>query len=237
MGGARRGPERHRSDHALRRVRLPDEARRRDQGAARRASSRPSAAASRARTSSASPPRPRRSPTPASTSRARTPRGSASSSARACPASSTARTTSGTSSRRGLAGARPTRVLNHPPDQTTDRIAERWGLLGPRSTITTACSSSATSLGYAADLIRHGFCDVVVTGGADTFARLTHGGFNALRSVDPDPAGRSICAARGSRSARPRAFSSSRRRATRGTAARACAPASSATASRRTPTT
>jgi 3-oxoacyl-[acyl-carrier-protein] synthase II len=88
---------------------------------------------------------------------------------------------------KGPRGARPTRVLNHPPDQTTDRIAERWGLLGPRSSITTACSSSATSLGYAADLIRHGYCDVVVTGGADTFARLTHGGFNALRSVDPDP--------------------------------------------------
>jgi 3-oxoacyl-[acyl-carrier-protein] synthase II len=88
---------------------------------------------------------------------------------------------------RGPRRARPTKVLNHPPDQTTDRIAERWGLLGPRSTITTACSSSGTSLGYAADLIRHGFCDVVVTGGADTFARLTHGGFNALRSVDPEP--------------------------------------------------
>jgi 3-oxoacyl-[acyl-carrier-protein] synthase II len=88
---------------------------------------------------------------------------------------------------KGPRGARPTRVLNHPPDQTTDRIAEGWGFRGPRSTITTACSSSATSLGYAADLIRHGFCDVVVTGGADTFARLTHGGFNALRSVDPEP--------------------------------------------------
>ena len=88
---------------------------------------------------------------------------------------------------KGPRGARPTRVLNHPPDQTTDRIAERWGFLGPRSSITTACSSSATSLGYAADLIRHGYCDVVVTGGADTFARLTHGGFNALRSVDPEP--------------------------------------------------
>jgi 3-oxoacyl-[acyl-carrier-protein] synthase II len=87
---------------------------------------------------------------------------------------------------KGPRGARPTRVLNHPPDQTTDRVAERWGLCGPRSTITTACSSSATSLGYAADLIRHGFCDVVLTGGADTFARLTHGGFNALRSVDPE---------------------------------------------------
>ena len=88
---------------------------------------------------------------------------------------------------KGPRGARPTRVLNHPPDQTTDRIAERWGFLGPRSSITTACSSSATALGYAADLIRHGYCDVVVTGGADTFARLTHGGFNSLRAVDPEP--------------------------------------------------
>lgn len=82
---------------------------------------------------------------------------------------------------------RPTRGLNQPPDQTTDRIAERWGFVGPRSTITTACSSSATALGYAADLIRHGLADVVVTGGADTLSRLTHGGFNALRAVDPEP--------------------------------------------------
>lgn len=88
---------------------------------------------------------------------------------------------------RGRRRARPTKVLNHPPDQTTDRIAERWNLLGPRGTITTACSSSATSLGYAADLIRHGLADVVITGGADSFARLTHGGFNALRAVDPEP--------------------------------------------------
>ncbi len=88
---------------------------------------------------------------------------------------------------KGPRRCRPTRALNHPPDQTTDRIAEMWGLLGPRGTITTACSSSATSLGYAADLIRYGFADVVVTGGADTLARLTHGGFNALRAVDPEP--------------------------------------------------
>jgi 3-oxoacyl-[acyl-carrier-protein] synthase II len=89
--------------------------------------------------------------------------------------------------KRGPRHARPTLALNHPPDQTTDRIAARWGFLGPRCTVTTACSSSATSLGYAADLIRHGYCDVVITGGADTFARLTHGGFNALRAVDPEP--------------------------------------------------
>ncbi len=89
--------------------------------------------------------------------------------------------------RGGRPAARPSKVLNHPPHQTTDRIAERWGFRGPRSTITTACSSSATSLGFAADLVAHGLCDVVVTGGADTLARLTHGGFNALRATDPDP--------------------------------------------------
>ncbi|HKC24119.1 MAG TPA: beta-ketoacyl-[acyl-carrier-protein] synthase family protein, partial [Thermoanaerobaculia bacterium] len=87
----------------------------------------------------------------------------------------------------GTRRPRPTRVLNHPPDQTTDRIAQRWGFLGPRGTVTTACSSSGTSLGYAADLIRHGLADIVVTGGADSFARLTHGGFNVLRAVDPEP--------------------------------------------------
>lgn len=42
---------------------------------------------------------------------------------------------------KGPRGARPTGVLNHPPDQTTDRIAERWGFHGPRSTITTASSA------------------------------------------------------------------------------------------------
>ena len=88
---------------------------------------------------------------------------------------------------KGWRRARASKALNHPPDQTTDRIAERWGLLGPRATVTTACSSSATSLGWAADLVRLGLADVVVTGGADSLARMTHGGFNALRAVDPEP--------------------------------------------------
>ncbi len=88
---------------------------------------------------------------------------------------------------KGWRRARASRALNHPPDQTTDRIAERWGFLGPRATVTTACSSSATSLGWAADLVRLGLADVVVTGGADSLARMTHGGFNSLRAVDPEP--------------------------------------------------
>lgn len=87
---------------------------------------------------------------------------------------------------RGRRG-RPSRVLNHLPDAITDRIAQHFGLEGIKSTITTACSSSANALGYAFDAIRAGLADVIVTGGSDVLARLTYGGFNSLRSVDPDP--------------------------------------------------
>jgi 3-oxoacyl-[acyl-carrier-protein] synthase II len=83
--------------------------------------------------------------------------------------------------------ARPSKVLNHLPDSITDRIAQWFGLEGIKSTITTACSSSANAMGYAFDAIAAGLADVVVTGGSDVLARLTYGGFNSLRSVDPDP--------------------------------------------------
>ncbi|HEY3202955.1 MAG TPA: beta-ketoacyl-[acyl-carrier-protein] synthase family protein [Thermoanaerobaculia bacterium] len=83
--------------------------------------------------------------------------------------------------------ARPSKVLNHLPDSITDRVAQRFGLEGIKSTITTACSSSANAMGYAFDAIVAGLADVVITGGSDVLARLTYGGFNALRSVDPDP--------------------------------------------------
>src|SRR5262249_61679425 len=47
--------------------------------------------------------------------------------------------------------ARPSKVLNHLPDSITDRVAQRFGFEGLKSTITTACSSSANALGYAFD--------------------------------------------------------------------------------------
>ncbi len=90
---------------------------------------------------------------------------------------------------RMLAGgkSRPSRFLNHQPDAITDRVAQFLGAEGIKSTVTTACSSSALSMGYAADAIRGGLADIVFTGGSDVLARLTYGGFNSLRSVDPDP--------------------------------------------------
>lgn len=83
--------------------------------------------------------------------------------------------------------ARPSKVLNHLPDAITDRVAQYFCLRGLKSTITTACSSSANAMGYAHDAIAAGLADVILTGGSDVLARLTYAGFNSLRSVDPDP--------------------------------------------------
>jgi 3-oxoacyl-[acyl-carrier-protein] synthase II len=81
----------------------------------------------------------------------------------------------------------PSLILPFIPSFTTSRIAERFGFSGPKLTITTACSSSATSIGYGADLIRKGDCKAVVCGGSDSLCELTFGGFNSLKAMDPSP--------------------------------------------------
>ena len=73
------------------------------------------------------------------------------------------------------------------PSFTTDRVAERYGFSGPKFTVTTACSSSATAIGYGADLIRSGKCKAVLCGGSEALSELTFGGFNSLRAMDPSP--------------------------------------------------
>jgi len=87
---------------------------------------------------------------------------------------------------RGWRSVPATRALGHFPCATADRIAQRWGFGGPRTTVVTACSSSTLAIGQAADAVRTGAMDLAVTGGSDTLSRLTYSGFNALRSVDPD---------------------------------------------------
>jgi 3-oxoacyl-[acyl-carrier-protein] synthase II len=73
------------------------------------------------------------------------------------------------------------------PSYTTDRVAERFGFSGPKFTVTTACSSSATAVGYAADLIRSGKSKAVLCGGSEALSELTFGGFNSLKATDPSP--------------------------------------------------
>lgn len=73
------------------------------------------------------------------------------------------------------------------PDQTSTDIARAYNLCGYQSTVTTACSSSATAIGWAADLVACGRQKLMVAGGSDTLSILTFAGFNSLRVVDPEP--------------------------------------------------
>ena len=83
--------------------------------------------------------------------------------------------------------SRPSLVLPFIPSFTASRVAERFGFSGPKVTVTTACSSSATSIGYGADLIRKGQPKAVLCGGSDALSELTFGGFNSLKAMDPSP--------------------------------------------------
>ncbi|MDP4129802.1 MAG: beta-ketoacyl-[acyl-carrier-protein] synthase family protein [Bacteroidota bacterium] len=57
---------------------------------------------------------------------------------------------------------------------------KRFGILGEINTINTACSSSANAILYGARLIRQGFARRAIVGGADSLAKFTINGFNAL---------------------------------------------------------
>jgi 3-oxoacyl-[acyl-carrier-protein] synthase II len=80
--------------------------------------------------------------------------------------------------------ARP--LVDFPVHVAADLVAQVLGLEGPRSTVVTACSSSATSIGLAADEIRAGRADVALAGGVDSHCRMTFAGFNALQAIDPN---------------------------------------------------
>jgi len=81
----------------------------------------------------------------------------------------------------------PSLLLPFIPSFTASRVAERFGFSGPKATVTTACSSSATSIGYGADLIQSGKSRAVLCGGSDALSELTFGGFNSLKAMDPFP--------------------------------------------------
>ncbi len=83
--------------------------------------------------------------------------------------------------------SRPSLLLPFIPSFTASRVAERFGFSGPKFTVTTACSSSATAIGYGADLIRSGKSKAVLCGGSDALSELTFGGFNSLKAMDPSP--------------------------------------------------
>ena len=81
-------------------------------------------------------------------------------------------------------------------------ISITFGLRGPNTTVTTACSSAAHAIGDSLMAIRHGQADIMVTGGSEAaITPLGLGGFIACRAVstrndDPPHASRPFDKAR-----------------------------------------
>lgn len=63
-------------------------------------------------------------------------------------------------------------------------ISIRYGLQGPNTTVSTACSSAAHAMGDALRQIANGYADVIISGGAEaTFTRLGMAGFISARAL------------------------------------------------------
>lgn len=78
-------------------------------------------------------------------------------------------------------------IAQHECGFSTEWVGDRLGIHHYRTTISTACSSSANAIGFAAKLIRHGLLDVVIAGGTDALTRFTLNGFNSLMILDREP--------------------------------------------------
>ena len=87
----------------------------------------------------------------------------------------------------GIERARPSDVWNHFLSTPVDVVAELFGFEGPRACVAAACSSSTIAIGRAMAAIRSGRADAALAGGTDALSRLTFGGFNLLRLMDPEP--------------------------------------------------
>jgi 3-oxoacyl-[acyl-carrier-protein] synthase-1 len=77
-------------------------------------------------------------------------------------------------------------VVLHECGAVTEWVADRLGIRHYQTTISTACSSSANAVLFAARLIRGGLLDVAVAGGADALTKFTLNGFNSLMILDAD---------------------------------------------------
>jgi 3-oxoacyl-[acyl-carrier-protein] synthase II len=76
---------------------------------------------------------------------------------------------------------KPFTVLMSMNNAAASAIALEHELMGPNQTFSTACSSSAVAIGEACRLIRHGYADVMLAGGAE--ALLTFGTMKAWEAL------------------------------------------------------
>lgn len=77
-------------------------------------------------------------------------------------------------------------IVNHDCGDSTSRIAAYIGVRDFRTTLSTACSSSANSIIFGVQLIKAGLLDRVIAGGTDANTKFTLNGFNTLMILDKE---------------------------------------------------
>ena len=89
------------------------------------------------------------------------------------------------------------------PNLSTFLIARQFQCLGPNNTVVTACATGTQSIGEAAEVIRQGRADLVVTGGTESLIKdYSVAGFSVMRALptsfndNPQAASRPFDAAR-----------------------------------------
>lgn len=75
-------------------------------------------------------------------------------------------------------------IFDHECGSMTEIVADKLGIKDYLTTISTACSSSANSIFYAARLIKNGILDIAIAGGTDSLTKFTLNGFNTLMILD-----------------------------------------------------
>ncbi len=69
-----------------------------------------------------------------------------------------------------------------------EHLVHHFGLEGPSTLVSTACSSSTDAIGCATDMVRSGAATAMLAGGGDILAELAHAGFNTVFSLTQDVA-------------------------------------------------
>ena len=74
------------------------------------------------------------------------------------------------------------------PQALAEYLGAAFDIKGPVLSVNTACAAGANAIGYAAELVRTGQADAVLTGGSDALSDVLFSGFNSLESLSPEPA-------------------------------------------------
>lgn len=82
---------------------------------------------------------------------------------------------------------RLSRLVATPVAVSAAAIAQAFGILGPRATFSTACSSGALAVAEAATAVERGIVETAVAVGTDALCHLTYAGFDSLQALDESP--------------------------------------------------